>query len=246
MSPTSSPEAGPGRGGAALRLHGHPVSNYFNAVRGALIEKGVAFEVVVEGARQDDAFLARSAMGKIPYLETPHGCIAETVAILDYLEEAGGGIALLPGDPFARAKVRQVVNIVQVYVEAPLRTLFPGVFMGSSNAPGTIAAARLVLDRAMRALGHLAEPNPFLLGETLTIADLFAFYTFDIGERVARFSWDSSLLDQVPGLRGWFDRMAARSGSRAVLADFDTAFAAYLRDKAAAWREPELKETSHA
>ncbi|OAN56176.1 glutathione S-transferase family protein [Sphingobium sp. TCM1] len=230
----------------ASRLHGYPVSNYFNAVRAALIEKDVAFELVLERASQDEAFLARSAMGKVPYLETPQGCIAETVAILDYLEEAGGGVPLLPSDPFSRARVRQVVNIVQLYIEVPLRTLFPGVFMGGHNSEQTIAAARPVLDRAMRALGHLVTPKPFLMGEALTTADLFAFYTFDIGERVARFTWDMSLLDQVEGLRDWFDAMADRPSSRAVLTDFDAAFAAYLRDKAAAWQEPELKETHHA
>jgi glutathione S-transferase len=230
----------------ALRLHGYPVSNYYNAARAALIEKGVLFELVSERAGQEEAFLARSAMGKIPYLETPQGCIAETVAILDYLEEAAGGVPLLPSDPFARAKVRQVINIVQLYVEAPLRTLFPGVFMGGTNSEQAVAAARPVLDRAMRAVGHLVTPRPFLMGEALTTADLFSFYTFDIGERVAGFTWDMSLLDQVEGLRDWFDAMADRPSSRAVLSDFDTAFAAYLRDKAAAWQEPELKETHHA
>lgn len=228
------------------RLHGHPVSNYFNAVRAALIEKDVAFDIVPERASQGTAFLTRSAMGKIPYLETAQGCIAETVAILDYLEEAAGGVPLLPLDPFERAKVRQVVNIVQLYVETPLRSLFPGVFMGGSNSAQAIAAARPVVDRAMRALGQLVAFRPFLLGERLTTADIFAFYTFDLGDRVTRFTWDMVLLDQVDGLRDWFDAMADRPSSRAVLTDFDTAFTAYLRDKAAAWQEPELEETDDA
>src|SRR3546814_11435296 len=68
-----------------LRLHGYPVSQYFNAARAALIEKGTDFQVIPTRAAQDDAFLAPSAMGKIPYLVTPHGSIAETVAILEYI-----------------------------------------------------------------------------------------------------------------------------------------------------------------
>ena len=70
-----------------FRLHGHPVSNYFNTVFAALIEKDASFEIVQVGASQDEAFLARSPMGKIPYLETAQGCIAETVAIVEYLED---------------------------------------------------------------------------------------------------------------------------------------------------------------
>jgi glutathione S-transferase len=229
-----------------LVLHGYPVSNYFNSVHAALIEKGADFTVVPTRASQDDAFLARSAMGKIPYLRTPDGCIAETVAILEYIEETVAGVPLYPADAFERARARQVINIVQVYVEAPLRSLFPGVFMGGENAPQTVAAVRTVVDRATRALGHLIAPDPFLMGARLTYADLFAFYTVDVGERVMRFSYGVSLLDSVAGLRDWYDTMAMRPSSRAVLADFTPAFAAYLRDKGAAWHEPEPKETTHA
>lgn len=231
---------------APLVLHGYPVSNYFNAAHAALIEKGADFAVVPTRAVQDEAFLTRSAMGKIPYLETPQGCIAETVAILEYLEDVVPGTPLHPADPFARARVRQVMNIVQLYVEAPLRSLFPGVFMGGVNAPETVAAARPVIDRAMRALSHLVTPSPFLLGERLTHADLFAFYTFDIGERVMRFTYGASLINAVPGLGGWFAAMVQRPSTRIVLADFHPAFAAYLKDKAAVWQEPEPKETTHA
>ncbi|SCW34058.1 glutathione S-transferase [Sphingobium faniae] len=229
-----------------LALHGYPVSNYFNAAHAALIEKGAAFTVVPTRAAQDEAFLAQSAMGKIPFLRTAEGCIAETVAILEYIEDAVPGVALYPADAFGRARARQVINIVQLYVEAPLRSLFPGVFMGGENQPETIAAVRPVIDRALRALSHLVTPAPYLMGAQLSHADLFAFYTFDVGERVMRFTYDASLIDGVPGLTDWFAAMAARSSTHAVLADFHPAFAAYLRDKGAAWREPEPKETAHA
>lgn len=229
-----------------LVLHGYPVSNYFNTVHAALIEKGTPFTVVPTRASQDEPFLAQSAMGKIPFLRTPDGCVAETVAILEYIEETLSGAALYPAEAFERARARQIINIVQVYVETPLRALFPGVFMGGANAPETLAATRLTVDRAMRALAHLVTPEPFLIGAQLTHADLFAFYTLDIGERVMQFSYGISLLDSVAGLRDWYATIAARASSRTVLANFTPAFAAYLQDKAAAWREPEPKEKAHA
>ena len=222
-----------------IALHGYPVSNYFNAARAALIEAGVVFAVVPTRASQDEAFLAQSAMGKIPFLRTPHGCIGETVAMLEYIEDALGGVPLYPADPFARARVRQVVNVVQVYVEVPLRSLFPGVFMGGVNAPEAIAGTRVVVERAMRALERLVTFSPFLMGEEITHADLFAFYAFDLGERVWQFTYGASLLDSVAGLRAWHAMMAERASTRTVLADFAPAFASYLRDKGAAWCEPE-------
>lgn len=229
-----------------VTLHGYPVSNYFNTARAALIEAGVDFAVVSTRASQDEAFLAVSAMGKIPYLVTAQGGIAETIAILEYIEDARLGRSLYPTSPFERARARQLINVVQIYVEAPLRSLFPGVFMGGANSEATVAATKVTVDRAVRAIGTLASFSPFMMGEELTYADLFAFYTFDIGERAWRFTYQTSLLDAVPGLRDWYTMMSTRPSTRTVLADFSPAFAIYLRDKAAAWREPEHRETTHA
>lgn len=226
-----------------FRLHGHPVSNYFNAVHAALIEKGAGFEIVHVGASQDEAFLARSAMGKIPYLETAHGCIAETVAILEYLDDEIPDPRLFPADSFARARARQIINVVQMYVEAPVRSIFPGVFFGGANSAETVAGARLTLDRATGALARLTNPAPWLLGDEFGYADIFAFYCLDIAERVTCFVYDRSILGET-GLSDWHAKFAGRKSSSSVLANFGPAFAAYLIDKNAAYT-PE-KELRHA
>jgi glutathione S-transferase len=220
---------------AALRLHGYPVSNYFNIARAALIEKGVAFEVVIIRASQSPEFLAANPMGKIPILETPQGWVAETVAILEYLEDTLAVPALHPAEPYQRARGRQIINVVQMYVEAQIRVLFPGVFLGSRNADATIDAARLVLDRAVQALSRLMTPNPYLLGASLSHADLFAFYCLDIADRVTRSVYGRSLTSQIGGLADWSRCMANRRSTHVVFADFYPAFAKYLAGHAAAY-----------
>lgn len=218
-----------------LRLHGYAVSNYFNIVRAALIEKEAAFEIVETRASQARQFLAVSPMGKIPVLETPEGWIAETVAILEYLEELIESPPLHPADRFLRARGRQIINVVQMYVEAPARTLYPGVFMGGSNSEETVAAARAVLDRSTGALARLVRPEPFLLGPALTFADLFTFYCLDLVDRVTRFVYDRSIIEEVDGLGEWRNHMAVRKSSQTVLADFQRAFTEYLRVRQAAY-----------
>ena len=49
-----------------LKLHGFAVSNYFNMVKLALLEKGLDFEVKVVHGSQDPDFLAISPRGKVP------------------------------------------------------------------------------------------------------------------------------------------------------------------------------------
>ena len=221
-----------------LRLHGYPVSNYFNIARAALIEKALPHDIVVVRAAQDEAFLAMNPMGKIPVLETPDGWIGETVAILEYLDDAFPERPLRPEGAFDRARDRQIVNIVQMYVEAPARSLFPGVFAHGEVPAAAEAAAGTMLTRAAGALSRLMAPAPLLLGDRPGAADLFAFYNLAIAERVTRHRFGWSLLDRIGGLDAWLTAMTDRASTVAVLTDFDTYFQAYLAAHDAPYREP--------
>lgn len=56
-----------------LKLHGFAVSNYYNMVKLALLEKGLPFEEVLFVPNQTQQALAISPRGKVPVLETEHG-----------------------------------------------------------------------------------------------------------------------------------------------------------------------------
>lgn len=219
-----------------LELHGYPVSNYFNILRAALIEKDLPHRIVITHAAQHEAFLAMNPMGKIPVLNGPDGWIAETVAIGEYLDDRFPEKPLRPAAPGARAKARQIINIVQMYVEVPARTLFPGVFGDGENSAQTIAATRAVLDRATGALTRLMQPDPYLFGDTPGFADLFAFYNLEIADRITRFVYDRSIIEEIGTLTDWHARTLARTSSHIVLDDFAPYFAQYLLDHGAPYR----------
>lgn len=220
---------------AGLILHGYAVSNFHNIVHAVLLEKGLDAQVRLTRASQDEAFLALNPMGKIPVLETPQGPIAETVAILGYLEDVAPQPALLASDPYQRACQRQLINLVQLYVEAPVRALFPGVFLGASNDPALLNQSLPTLERAMRALRRIARCQPYLLGEGLSQADFYTFYCLDIAERVMGHVYGRSILDECD-LQEWFRLIANRSSSARVMAEFHHMLAGYLNDKKAAYR----------
>jgi len=217
-------------------LHGYPVSNWFNCARAAMIELGLGADYVATRAAGDDGFLANSAMGKIPWLDTGRGGLAETVAILEYLEETFGPL-LLPDDVFERARVRQLFNIVQLYIELPMRALYPAVFMGEAVDPDAATAAFAMTDRAMRALDRLCLCEPFLTGSALTMADLAAFHVFELANRVCCHLGRDGLLDSQPGFGRWLHAMQGRESTMIVLADFAPAFAEYRAARGAAFDE---------
>lgn len=85
-----------------LTLCGFPISNYYNKVKLALLEKNVPFaEETVMTKSTDEAVLNASPLAKIPFIRTPDGALCESAVILDYLEAAYPNPPLLPADPFA-------------------------------------------------------------------------------------------------------------------------------------------------
>lgn len=220
----------------SLILHGHAVSNYFNTVRAVLIEKQLSFMIQHSGASRDEAFLTRSPLGKIPFLETPQGFISETVAILEYLEDTHPEHRLYPADPLLRARGRQIINITQLYLDAPLRQLYPGVYAAGTLHERTQTTVAKQLDVTLDALRRLLVCQPYLLGPTATLADFFCLYAFDLSDRVTQRVYGWSLLERLPGLKTWAEAMRDRDSTHTVTSDFLTALAAYLRDKQAHYR----------
>lgn len=208
----------------SLKLYGVPLSNYFNMVKHAMLEKGLEFEVVEVRPSQEPEFLKKSPMGKVPLLETDRGCISETDAILDYLDEAYPGNPLFPQDPFARAKVRQLMKVQELYVETPAHDLI-GVLFGREVPEHVREHSRPAAQRGLAALGRLACFNPWICGETFTAADIFVFYSFTLSNRLVKMVYDWDMLQEVPGLYDWYhcfqDRGAARDIIRATQAAQD-------------------------
>jgi glutathione S-transferase len=202
----------------SLKLYGMPLSNYFNMVKHALQEKGIPYELVTVRPSQEPEFLAKSPMGKVPMLETAQGCLSETDAILDYLEEAYPQVPLLPQDPFARAKVRQIMKVQELYVETPIHDLV-GVIFGREVAAHVKDASQPAARKGLAALGRLVKLQPWLAGSEFTLADILVFYSFTLSNRIAGMVYQWDPLQEVPGLSEWYQRMSEREVTKAVLAD---------------------------
>lgn len=202
-----------------MKLHGFTVSNYYNMVKMALLEKGMAFDEVLARPSQDAAYLLHSPMGKVPCLETEHGFITETAVILEYLEDLGQGPALYPEDPFERARVREIMHYLEIYIELPARQLYGDAFFSSPATDETKARVRKTLERGLLALAQLTDDSPYMCGDKLTYADVFYYFTMTVFSRMAKISlaWDA--YNEVPGLRKRIELLAQRESVQRVHAD---------------------------
>ena len=154
-----------------LKLCGFAASNYYNKVKLALLEKGMAFEEVLVWADKSEGLLAKSPYGKIPFLETDAGALSESNAICEYLETIDTRTPLLPADPFAAAKVREIIAFADLYLEWDARRLFPAAFFGAKLDDATRTQVGKQLDKAVVAFHRLVDFAPFAHGNTFTLAD---------------------------------------------------------------------------
>ena len=159
-----------------LVLCGSSISNYYNKVKMALLEKSVPFdeEYVGTGGSGED-LLGASPLAKIPFLRTDRGPLCESQAILEYIETAFPQPPLLPGDAFAAAKVRELAIFVDLHLELAARDLYPKAFFGGSLSDANAARIRSVLEKKIAAFKRLARFAPYLAGETFTQADCSAW-----------------------------------------------------------------------
>ena len=136
-----------------IQLCGFAVSNYYNKVKLALLEKGIPFEeVVVMTGSKGDAVLCDSPLAKVPFIRTPQGALCESEVIMGYLEAAfPDSPALLPADPFAAAKVRELSQFIDLHLELVARDLYPQAFFGGTVSEDTQASVRKRLTKNIEA-----------------------------------------------------------------------------------------------
>ena len=176
-------------------LCGFPISNYYNKVKLALLEKGIAFsEENVGTGSADPAVLAASPLAKIPFIRTDAGTLCESQAILEYLEDAHPEPALLPTDPFAAAKVRELVTFIDLHVELVARELYPKAFFGGTISDGNAERVRKLLVRNIAALKQLARFAPYVAGPEFTQADCAAWATLPVVSMATKLVYGDDLL----------------------------------------------------
>jgi glutathione S-transferase len=211
-----------------LKLCGFRISNYHSKVRIALLEKGIEHEEDASCTpKQTDEFLARSPMGKAPFLELDGGRrLTESEVICEYLEEAYPQKPLLPRDPWQRAKVRELITHMELYLELPARRTYGFVFFGRPVDEQVKQAVEHDLSRGVRALKALAQFDPYIAGPQLTLADCAAFVHLPLVSLATRLGYGRDVLEEVAPLKPYLKMLGERPAFRQVNEDRKAAQAA--------------------
>jgi glutathione S-transferase len=203
-----------------IKLCGFRLSNYHNKVLLALLEKDIPFEedATVRPSQEDD-YLARSLMGKVPFLEIDGTRLIESEVILEYLEDAYPRKPLLPKDPLARAKVRELLTVMELHVELVARRLYAGLFAGAPLSDGAKQSVEKELAKGLRAFKALAKFDPFIAGRDLTIADCAAAVHLPLVSLATKAAYGRDFLEDIPQVKPYLKMLGERPAFAKVNAD---------------------------
>lgn len=199
-----------------LQLCGFSASNYYNKVKLALLEKGLPFEEELAWLGETDP--AASPLGKVPYLRTPHGPISESAVMLEYIEAAHPDTPLLPADPFAAARVRELCLYLDLHLELVARNLYPQAFFGGKVSDGVRERSLAQLEKSAQALGQLARWSPFIAGDQFTLADCGAIVHLPLISAASKIVGGRDVLADLP-VRDYLARMGERETVKQLQAD---------------------------
>lgn len=183
----------------------------------ALEEKGVPCEVVyIDLANKPAWFLAKSPRGRVPVLDLGEISLFESQAIVEYLDETLPPRLASP-DPVLRARERAWFAFASEDLFFPMYRL-----MTTRSAEELASTAAQLRERLARLEPELAGRD-WLSGDgrAFGLADVAMAPFFTRAELVRR--WGGlDLLDHVPAVRAWGERLLARPAmARSVPADFE-------------------------
>lgn len=202
-----------------LKLCGFAASNYYNKVKFALLEKGVPFEEELAWVGQTDADC--SPLGKVPYLRTGQGPLCESAVIMEYIEQTYPQNPLLPADPYAAAKVRELVTFLELHLELVARNLYPQAFFGGQISESAREKTAAQLEKNIAAFARLAKFSPFVAGDALTLADCAAVVHLPLVSGATKIVYGRDFLADLP-VRDYLRRMGERPALAQVNADRKT------------------------
>jgi glutathione S-transferase len=164
----------------------------------ACIEKGIEHELVPI-ARGSAEHRALHPFLRMPVLEHDGLVVTESLAITGYIDEAFDGPALQPTDLAGRTLLREWQSICADYL---FRDVVRGIPRDRAPSEQELSGARTALEQADTRVGD----SEFLLGEQLTLADLYLAPQVSNAREKA-----PELLDSLAGIGRWLDSIAARA-----------------------------------
>jgi len=152
--------------------------------------------------------------------------------ICEYLEEVHPGKPLYPKDALERARVRELIAILESNMELVARRLYGQAFFGGTVSDATKQQVEKELAKGVRAFKQLAKFSPFVAGAALTYADCAAGVHLPPVSLATKIVYGRDVLDDYAPVKPYLKMLNERPAFRKVNDDRKAASEAMAAAKA--------------
>lgn len=156
-----------------MKLVGSYTSPFVRKISILLLEKGIAFEFVNEQPYNAENGVAQfNPLGKVPALVTDDGeCWFDSPIIAQYIEQLGVAPVMVPHDPLAVLKVRQLEALADGIMDAGLTSVRELARPAAQQSEAEVLRQRQKISRSLDALeSYLGDGT--LKTDTLNLATI--------------------------------------------------------------------------
>ena len=196
-------------------VYGTELSTYVRSVRMAFEEKGAPYTLhdvnIVKGEQKQAAHTARNPFGTVPAFEHDGFKLYETSPILRYVDQVVPGPALTPDDPQQRARMNQIISIIDYHGypsmigQIVFHRLFSALLPNGADE-NVIKAGIPKAELCLKEIARIQGSSPFLAGNKVSLADLYVapilFYF--------KMTPEKELMAPHKGLEAWWNTMTQR------------------------------------
>lgn len=193
-----------------MKIYGSLGSTCTRRVLTVFAEKGANYELVPidlsKGEHKQPAHYQRQPFGVIPVLEDDDGFrLYESRAIMRYLDLRLPGIELTPKNMQQHGLMAQWISVEASYFSSPSLRILKQLLWSNQPDNTVVAEAQKEVQRVLAVLEPVLKSNPYLAGETFSLADITYMPYFDYLLKVKAID-----LNTYPAVQTWWERISQR------------------------------------
>lgn len=210
-----------------MRLYDSKSSPYCARVRLAIYAKDVHGIAILPRPPAEE-FKAINPLGKVPCLVMDDGFVVpESQIIVEYLEDRFPTPSLRPLAPEARATMRLIARMCDVYLLPALLKLLPHLRLPASDS-AALETALAEVDRLMGILDGLVAERGHAAGPIFSLADCALVPTIQVTESLLHRLGRPQALAAGSRIEGWWERTRQEPPVARVVAEMEEALARLL------------------
>ena len=210
-----------------MQLYSSSFSPYAARCRIVIFHKQLPVEIVPPPGGMGSAELkAKNPIGKIPVLDLGEDTLAESGAILDYLDARFPSPAMRPADALANARQTEIIRFCDLHIAPAMFPLF--LALRTPPAPEAVAGMVAALEKQQQTLEALLPRKQSGNDLPLDLADAALLPVLWYSQILIRHFAQREVFATMPVCAAWWQRASAAPAAARVLAEMEAGLKAAM------------------